>query len=607
MVNPSCEVLVVGAGHAGLEAALAAARMGCDTILVTLSLESIGRMSCNPAMGGIAKGQIVKEIDALGGEMGRATDRAGIWYRVLNRSKGPAVRSPRAQCDKALYSNAMRETALGQSGLRVLEDSVERFRIGGGELRGVTLRRHGGMKAAAVVVTTGTFLRALMHSGEFKNPGGRIGEGASTGLSESLAGLGLTMGRLKTGTPPRLDLESVDWNSLPLQTPDPVPEPFSLLTEAVGPAKIECRLTATNERAHAVVRENLHRAPMYSGQIRARGPRYCPSFEDKVVRFADKPSHQIFLEPEGIGSRSIYCNGISTSLPPDVQEAFVRHIPGLERARFLRYGYAVEYDMVLPHELKQTLETKKIPGLFLAGQINGTSGYEEAGGQGLMAGINAARRARGEEPVILSRSQAYIGVMIDDLTSKSELTEPYRMFTSLAEHRLLLRSDNAFRRLSPIGREIGLASPRLAEVVDRLEEQRNQLLAVLARLGLEREARRPEETLRGLAATHAELRPWVADSRVCELVETELKYEGYLRRQLAQIERLRENDERVLPSTLDYWGVPHLRYEAKEKFSRLRPHTLGQAGRISGIAPADLQVLLVHLASRAEERGPVRS
>jgi tRNA uridine 5-carboxymethylaminomethyl modification enzyme len=596
----NCQVLVVGGGHAGVEAALAAARLGCDTILATLSLESIGRMSCNPAIGGIGKGQIVKEIDALGGEMGRLADRAGIWHRVLNGSKGPAVRSPRAQCDKGLYSRVAREAVLARPGLRVVEDSVEALRVGPRGVRAVVLRRHGEIRTAAVVVTTGTFLRALMHSGEFQNPGGRIGEGASVGLSESLASLGLEMGRLKTGTPPRLALDSLDWEKLALQPPDETPEPFSLLTRSLGPARIECRLAFTGARAHDIVRANLHRAPMYSGQIQARGPRYCPSFEDKVVRFADKPSHQVFLEPEGIGSNSIYCNGISTSLPPDVQEAFVHSIEGLERARFLRYGYAVEYDFVLPHELAPTLEAKRAPGLYLAGQINGTSGYEEAAGQGLMAGINAALAALGRAPVILSRSQAYIGVMIDDLTTKSELTEPYRMFTSLAEHRLILRADNAFLRLTPIGRSIGLVSPDHAAEADRLEEARSSALSIL-RGGLERELRRPGSDLAALAGDHPELLPWVSDPRVRRLVETEVRYEGYLRRQLAQIERMREVEGRRLPPDLDYWGVPHLRHETKEKLSRLRPHTLGQAGRISGVSPADLQVIWIH-TSRGRDR-----
>lgn len=593
----TCEVLVIGAGHAGIEAALAAARLGCDTILATLSIEAIGRMSCNPSIGGIGKGQIVREIDALGGEMGRAADRAAVWNRTLNRSKGPAVRSPRCQCDKHEYAGIMRETVMATPGLRVLEDAVEDLRAR--PWRAVT-RRHGEVRAEAVVVTTGTFLRALMHCGEFRTPGGRIGEGTTGGLSRALEGFGLVMGRLKTGTPPRLHRATLRWNELPLQPPDEEPEPFSILTDTLGPAKIECRITHTNRQVHEIIRANLDRAPMYSGQIRSRGPRYCPSIEDKVVRFAEKESHQIFLEPEGVGSESIYCNGISTSLPPEVQEAMVRKIPGLERARFLRYGYAVEYDFVYPHQLRPTLEVEAVPGLYLAGQINGTSGYEEAAGQGIIAGINAARAVRGEEAVVLSRSQAYIGVMIDDLTMKGELTEPYRMFTSLAEYRLWLRADNAEERLSGIGSGIGLLKGERRRRVERLLEAREALRRGLREIrfngeALETALRRPGVTLQDLAKRDPALGRLTARPRVWQAVETEIKYEGYLRRQLAEIERLRRMEARGIPARFDYDRVPHLRFEAREKLKRLRPATLGQAGRIPGISPADLHRLLMAL------------
>jgi tRNA uridine 5-carboxymethylaminomethyl modification enzyme len=460
------------------------------------------------------------------------------------------------------------------------------------------------VRAESIVLTTGTFLRALMHCGEFKIPGGRIGEGPATGLSESLTGLGLTLGRLKTGTPPRLDRNSIRWEEIQRQEPDTEPEPFSLMTSSLADRPvIACWLTETNDEAHEIVRRNLDRAPLYSGQIHGQGPRYCPSFEDKVVRFPEKRSHHIFLEPEAAESDSVYCNGISTSLPPDVQEAFVHRIPGLRRARFLRYGYAVEYDFVFPHQLRPTLECKTVPGLYLAGQINGTSGYEEAAGQGIVAGINAARSVRGEEPITLDRSQAYIGVMIDDLTSKSELTEPYRMFTSMAEYRLILRADNAFRRLTPIGRRVGLVSRDYSDLVDRLEAGRAKALDALAAsrvngTSLEKILRRPGTTIEELRAIAPELAEHLSDRRLAQLVLTEVKYEGYLRRQMAQIERLRRTEKRRIPEGLDYHSVPHLRFEAREKLSRLRPYTIGQAGRISGISPADLQVLLVALDHR---------
>jgi tRNA uridine 5-carboxymethylaminomethyl modification enzyme len=487
-------------------------------------------------------------------------------------------------------------------GLRVIEDAVEGLETADGRVTGVrgALARY---EAGAVVVTTGTFLRALMHCGEFKTPGGRIGEGSAEALSAELARLGLQMGRLKTGTPPRLRRSSLDFSRLTEQPGDPDPEPFSFYTRHIPLPQIRCWLTQSTPAAHAVVRANLDRAPMYSGQIRSRGPRYCPSFEDKVVRFADKSSHPIFLEPEGLDSESIYCNGISTSTPPDVQEAFVRAIPGLERAEFLRYGYAVEYDFVLPHQLDPTLETKAVRGLFLAGQINGTSGYEEAAGQGLLAGINAALRVRGGGPLVLSRSQAYIGVMADDLTTKSELAEPYRMFTSLAEHRLILRSDNAFRRLMPLGRRLGLVSEGAIRELDAVERGIGELKDLLGRRfyggqTLERRLRRPGESLGRLAEVAPEVRRYLGDRRAVQQVEIEVKYAGYIQRQRAEIDRASRLEERSIPADLDYRRVRHLRFEAQEKLARQRPYTLGQASRITGISPADVQVLLVHLGWR---------
>jgi tRNA uridine 5-carboxymethylaminomethyl modification enzyme len=618
MTNTHFDIVVVGAGHAGCEAALAAARMGARTCLLTMSLDSVARMSCNPAIGGLAKGQLVREIDALGGEMGKVVDATGIQFRMINTGKGPAMHSPRAQADKHAYHLEMKRRLEAQQGLLLGQGLVTGLVVEAGAVRGV--RADGGAfyAASAVVLTPGTFLNGLLHFGPHVAPGGRMGEPAAVGISESLREAGLRLGRLKTDTPPRVNGRTVDYSRLEVQHGDGEPRPFSFATERLECDQLPCHMTWTNARTHEIIRNALDRAPLYDGQIKAGlGPRYCPSIEIKVLRFPDRDRHLLFLEPEGRDTLQVYCNGLFTSLPRDVQDGMVHSIEGLERARIVRYGYAVEYDWVPPTQLRPSLETKRVDGLFHAGQINGTSGYEEAAAQGILAGINAARKLTGQEPLVLGRDEAYAGVLVDDLVTKGT-EEPYRMFTSLAEYRLLLRQDNADRRLMRYGYENGLVPEEMWQRLQRKEEE----IAALHRYVQETRQgdktvaellRRPEVTLDALAARDERLAELASDPAACEQVEIEVKYAGYLERQRAQVEKFRRNEEAPIPDWLDYEAMPELRREAREKLSRIRPATLGQASRIGGIAPADIALLMVYLEGRrrlssdAAEHLPARS
>ena len=617
------DLIVIGGGHAGAEAARVCARGGLRVALVTMIRDAIGRMSCNPAIGGLAKGNLVKEIDALGGLMGEAADRAGIQFKVLNRSKGPAVQGPRAQCDKDIYSKTVQALLAAEPNVTIIEGAVSKLIVDGSAVGGVILQDGSRLEGRAVIVTTGTFLRALMHSGEVKTHGGRFGEPSAETLSDSLRDIGLQLGRLKTGTPPRVDRTTVDFAKMAPAPGDERPRPFSIVTDALPLPQVLCHLTYTSGAAHDLIRANLHRAPMYSGQIQATGPRYCPSIEDKVVRFADKERHHVFVEPEGLDHPWLYLNGISTSLPPDVQDALVSSLPGFEKAVIARYGYAVEYDFVNPQQLAASLEVRDVDGLFLAGQINGTSGYEEAAAQGLMAGMNALQKLRGGEPVILRRDAAYAGVMIDDLVTHGT-EEPYRMFTSRAEHRLLLGCDSVYERLSPIAERLGVLDDerrrRVASRVARTQRARvassaslnpdRETVAWLAEGGLELSTQSTIAKLMQRIDFDVERIVGVCEERgVCsefsaafrelsdeerEGVVNQLRYSGYIERQQREAARMGEEEDISIPAAMSY-SMPGLSREMVEKLSFVRPASLGQASRIPGVTPAAISILRLHL------------